>query len=62
MNKYLVSLEVSPGVWEDSGRVFNSPGEAEQFVVEQELKASISQKSTLAPASHRGEPGPFRYF
>jgi len=42
--KYLVSLETSPGVWEDSGRVFNSPGEAERFVVEQELNASISQK------------------
>ena len=43
MPKYVVSLEVSPGVWEDSGRVFNLPGEAEQFVVEQHLRASISR-------------------
>lgn len=44
MPKYLVSLEVSPGVWEDSGLVFNSPGEAEKFVVEQDQRASISQQ------------------
>lgn len=44
MPTYVVSLEVSPGVWEDSGHVFNSPGEAEQFAVEQDLRASISQK------------------
>lgn len=45
MPQYLVSLQdPDSGIWNDSGHVFNSPGETEKFVLEQDLKASISQQ------------------
>lgn len=39
---YFVALEIAPDVWEDSGRVFASPGEAERFAYKQSRRTMVS--------------------